>query len=122
MAKVEDLPIYRVTYNLLEESIKATKNFPKDFKISLANKINDECIDLVSDVYRANSSRDKEMRIKYINNVLERVEILNLLFRLCKDLQYISSFSNKQYSNLIYYLDQIGKQAQGWKKQTSKNL
>lgn len=54
MAQTKELPIYKLTYDLLMMITQSTKNFPKDYKFSLAQKLREECIDMVVCVYRAN--------------------------------------------------------------------
>ncbi len=55
MAQYQHLPIYKVTYELLQQITKVTKDFPRDFKHSLAVKLRDEVVDLVVFVYKANT-------------------------------------------------------------------
>ena len=47
-----------------------TKTFPKDFKYSLGDKIKNECIELVIFIYKANSSKNKNI---FLENILEKV-------------------------------------------------
>jgi hypothetical protein len=56
--QVENLPIYRVTYELLIKVMQYTKNFNKDYKFSLGKKLHEESIDLIVYVYKANSARE----------------------------------------------------------------
>jgi hypothetical protein len=60
MAQYQHLPIYKVTYELLQLVTRKTKDFPRDFKYSLGDKIRNECIDLVVSIYKANSGVDKQ--------------------------------------------------------------
>jgi len=48
MAQYKHLPIYKTTYELLEMVTLRTRNFPRDFKYSLGDKIRNECIELVT--------------------------------------------------------------------------
>jgi hypothetical protein len=109
--KTSELPIYRVTYQLLERITKYARNFPRDMKLSLAGRLQQECVELVLNVYRANAAR--QGRAQYINVVLERVQVVELLIRLCRDLHLVST---AQYAAVIELTDQIGRQAQGWRK------
>ena len=52
MAQYKHLPIYKVTYELLEQVAKVTKEFPRDYKYSLGVKLRDEIVDLVVFVHR----------------------------------------------------------------------
>jgi hypothetical protein len=108
MAQYQHLPIYKVTYDLLSLVTKRTKEFPRDFKYSLGDKIRNECIDLVIFIYKANSTKDK---VDYLNKILERVQVIELMLRLSKDLNLLNV---KAFSEIIVLTDSISRQAQGW--------
>ena len=107
--KTQELPIYRATYQLLEQITTIARNFPRDLKISLAGKLQDECVELVVGVYRANFAR--QGRKALLERVLERVQTLELLIRLCSDMRLITT---KKQAALVELTDSIGRQAQGW--------
>ena len=112
--QTNELPIYRVTYQLLERITQYSRNFPRDMKLALAARLQQECVELVLNVYRANVSRSG--RRQFITIVLERVQVVELIIRLCRDLHLISI---KQYATVAELTDQIGRQAYGW-QQSSK--
>ena len=113
MAQIKHLPIYKTAYELLEVVVRATKEFPKDFKYSLGEKIRDEVVDLVIFIFKANSS--KTNRIENATKIIERIEVIDLLVRLTKDLRIINV---KQFSEIVFLSDSLGRQAQGWIKHT----
>ncbi len=115
MAQYRHLPIYRLSYELLQRVVKATKEFPRDFKFTLGQKMNDEVIEMVVLIYRANSTENKA---PVIERLLERLQVLELLVRLCHDLKLIST---KPYASIVEMTESLGKQAQGWKKSVSKS-
>jgi hypothetical protein len=112
MAQYQHLPIYKVTYELLQLVTRRTKDFPRDFKYSLGDKIRNECIDLVVSIYKANSGVDKQHNIK---NILERIQVIELMLRLSKDMNLLSVTA---FSEIIELTDSIARQAQGWIKHT----
>jgi hypothetical protein len=59
MAQYKHLPIYKTTYELLEMVTRKTKDFPRDFKYSLGDKLRNECIELVIFIYKANTLRQQ---------------------------------------------------------------
>jgi hypothetical protein len=63
MALYTKLPIYRTSYKLLKKVNVRIKTFPCDFKFTLGTQLRFECIDLVLDIYRANSISNKEFTI-----------------------------------------------------------
>ncbi|NKI68903.1 four helix bundle protein [Collimonas pratensis] len=110
MAIHTQLPIYKVAYDLLDAATDMTKNMPRDFKQSVGGKIREECVELMTLIYRANIARDKT---PHLTDLLERVQVAELLIRISKDKRFISV---GQYANAIKLTDQIGKQAYGWRK------
>lgn len=114
MAQIKHLPIYKTAYELLEMTVRVTKQFPRDFKFSLGDKIRTEVIDLVVFIFKANSS--KKERIEHATKILERIEVIELLVRLTKDLRLITV---KQFSEIVFLSDSLGRQAQGWIKHTA---
>ena len=104
------LPIYKVTYDLLQVVTVITRNMPRDYKNTLGEKIRSECVELVTCIYRANTGKDK---IKHLENLIDRLQVVTLQLRLSKDLRLISL---KQFARTVELTDQIGKQAGGWAK------
>ena len=111
MAQYQHLPIYKVTYELLQQITKVTKDFPRDFKHSLAVKLRDEVVDLVVFVYKANTFINE--RAKYVLLILERMQVVELLVRLCKDMHLMGI---KAFSETVMLTDSVARQAQGWLK------
>jgi hypothetical protein len=113
MALASTLPIYRVTYELLQVVTRITKDMPRDYKQSLGNKVREECVELVLLIYRANCAREKR---PYLENLQEHLQVAMLLLRLSKDMRLIST---GQFAQTVQLTDQIGKQASGWSKSAS---
>ena len=111
MARVEHLEIYKTSYNLLVTIIQVIRQFPKDFKFSLGNSLKTECIELVMDIYRANSTFKNRSEI--IDRIIERINVIQLVIRLSKDLHFINV---KKFSELANITDSIARQANGWNK------
>lgn len=109
MAQYKHLPIYKTTYELLEIVTRKTKDFPRDFKYSLGDKIRNECIELVVFIYKANSLR--QQREEYLQQILERVQVIELMLRLAKDLRL---FNVTAFSEIVLLTDSLARQAQGW--------
>ena len=110
MALHNDLPIYKQAYELLKLATNITKNMPKDFKGSIGGEIRNLCVQSVILIARANAAQDKAA---HLSNLLEQVHASEILFRLCKDMRFISE---GQYAQAILLTDAVGKQANGWKK------
>jgi hypothetical protein len=112
MALHNDLPIYKAVYELLDMAAECTKNIPRVYKRQFSDKVITECIEMTSSIMRANMTSNKT---PHVDDVLERAQIVQLLFRLFVDKRWISI---KVYSDAILLISNIGKQANGWKKRT----
>ncbi|PXX49409.1 four helix bundle protein [Aquitalea magnusonii] len=113
MALHTQLPIYKVTYDLLTLVTTLTKNMDRDFKRSLGDDLRKDCVSLVRLVYRANSTRNKAPHLEML---LENLQVIELTLRLSVDMRLIS---RGQYAAAIEQTDKIGKQAQGWKRKSA---
>ena len=109
MAQYKHLPIYKTTYELLEMVTRKTKDFPRDFKYSLGDKLRNECIELVIFIYKANTLR--QQRKEHLQQILERVQVIELMLRLSRDLRL---FNVVAFSEIVLLTDSLARQAQGW--------
>lgn len=114
MAQYKHLPIYKTTYELLEMVTRKTKDFPRAFKYSLGDKIRDECIDLVISIYKANSTKQRQ---DFIQHIIDRVQVIELMLRLSKDMHLINVAS---FSEIVTLTDSLARQAQGWIKYSNR--
>jgi hypothetical protein len=114
MAQYQHLPIYKQTYDILLRTMTATKEFPREYKYTLGQKIKDELIELVVMIYRANSAADKA---RHIESIVERVQAIQLMMRLAHDMKILS---RRHYAALSEMTDSLAKQAQGWLKSSGK--
>ena len=56
-----NLPIYKVAYDLFDAIVDLAKNMPREFKASIGGKLRDECIEIVTLIFRANVARDTKL-------------------------------------------------------------
>ena len=115
MALHTQLPIYKVAYDLLSVSTDYVQNMPRPFRVSIGGRVRDLCVDLVLLVFKANCARNK---IPLLDSLLDRLEELNLLLRLCRDKRFISI---GQYAKAIELTTSVGKQANGWRKHNASS-
>jgi hypothetical protein len=113
MALHTTLQIFQVTYALLDRATDLTKNMPRDYKSLLGAKIRDECVELTVLIFRANTSRDK---VPHLTALLERLQVVELLLRLCADKKLIG---RGEYAKAVLLTQQIGRQASGWRKHSA---
>ena len=91
---------------------KNLENFPKK-DIELKNRIRNSSYNLLEIAYIANTSEDKEYKIKLIEQIIAKVKIIDFLLNICYDKQIINS---KKYVKFGSKLDDIIKYSSGWKK------
>jgi len=113
MALYTELPIYRTSYDLLKLVNMRIKTFPRDFKFTLGTQLRNECTDLILNIYRANSTRDK---VPHIEQIQEKIQVIKLILRLSRDMNFLSTKSFSEISELIH---SVSKQSHGWKQKFS---
>lgn len=110
MANHTSLPIYKAAYDLLDAITELAKHMPRDFKQSIGSKLRDECIEIVTLIFRANVSHEKNSHLVLL---LESLQVCELLVRLSRDKRLISI---AQYAKVVEITTSIGKQANGWRR------
>jgi len=115
MATYDNLPAYKTSYDLLIMIFEVVKKFNKEYKYTLWDKIKNEIIDLITSIYRANSSFDE--RLKNIKKAREQVEVLKLYMRVCKDLKIINLW---KFADTSLNVESLSKQLFAWEKSLSK--
>lgn len=111
--KEVELPVYRVSYELLLDSFRLVKGVKREYKYTIGEKLKNELTDLLMNVYRANKTRDKYLKIKKIEEAMENIEVIRLLFRLLNDLHEISIDEHVKVSRKI---ENVRRQLNGWEK------
>ncbi len=60
MVLYSDLPVYKATYDLLLAIFQFTKEFSKEYKYTVGESLKKETIALLTLIYRANVTREKD--------------------------------------------------------------
>lgn len=110
MALSEELPIYKDSYDLLEQLTDLSKNLPKLLRYTVGTRMMDLCLDMLGLIYRANMAQ--EGRQKAITDMLICYRQLLMLLRVC---YHQKAFSTGKYAELLKLLDSIGRQGTAWK-------
>lgn len=112
MALSEELPLYRDTYRLLNNLLILTQDFPRFFRYSMGSRMVDLTLDMLSLIYKANSSYEK---VGVLTEFLE----LQMLFRVCVEQKVITE---RKYASFGLLLEKIGKQATSWKQYNERGM
>jgi len=87
MAIYDNLPVYKTSYDLLLKIFIYFKDMNKEYKYTIGEKLKNETMELITNIYKANSVLKKE---NYIEKSRENIEAIRLYMRLVKDLKQIS--------------------------------
>lgn len=112
----EELPLYRDTYRLLNNLLVLTKEFPRFFRYSMGSRMVDLTLDILSLIYKANSSYEK---VGVLAEFLDRYRMLQMLFRVCVEQKVITE---RKYASFGILLEKIGKQATSWKLYSERGM
>jgi hypothetical protein len=110
MALYNQLPVYKVSYDLLVSIFKYSSNFKKEYKYTIGESLKKETIEMITNIYRANSRVDKA---PLIQKARENVEVIRLYLRLIKDLHQINVSAFVSINELI---ESVSKQLAAWQK------
>ncbi len=109
MAIYNNLPVYKTSYDLLLQVFEVVKMFAKEYKYTLGDKIKNEIINLITQIYRANNSFEK--RLENIRQAREQIEVLRLYIRIIKDLKLIKL---EKFVDLNENIESLSKQLLAW--------
>jgi len=110
MARYEELPLYKATYDMMLSVFRFVKDFTKEYKYSVGDTLKKETLDLMTLVYRANVRKEKAT---VLAEARERIEVIRLYIRLMKDLQQVSI---KQFVQVNQQVENVSRQLAGWHK------
>lgn len=114
MATYDNLPVYKASYDLLQELTLFRKQLNREYKYTLGERIINETVEMIIGVFKANVSMAKK---ELILKSREHLEIVRLLLRLLKDLKQISL---KRFVAINAKIELVSKQLTGWMKSSKK--
>jgi hypothetical protein len=105
VANYIELPVYKASYDLLLQIFNLTHNLTREYKYTLGEKLKNEITILLSNIYRANRTREKEQHLKTARENLELVRlyirILKVLRTFAEDNQFLLYLLLKNATNII---------------------
>ncbi len=110
MATYDNLPVYKVCYDLLLLLFQICGNMQRDFRFTLGESMKKELIALMVNIYRANCRRQKK---SLIGDARENLEVTRLLLRLAMELKQIPL---KHFVTANEMIESISKQLTAWEK------
>jgi hypothetical protein len=110
MAIYLHLPVYKASYDLLLEMFRAIKDFNREYKYTLGENIKKEAIEMVTNIYRANSSFSKK---PYLQKAREKIETIRIFFRLTRDLRQVGL---ERFVDINEKIESVSKQLAAWER------
>ena len=102
------LPVYKSTYDLFTYSFELIRDIDKDYKYTVGEKLKNQILELMMNIYRANLGRKRKKRIK---KAQENIQMVKILFKVLKDLNQISL---KKFARVNKKIEDVSKQITGW--------
>ncbi len=101
-------------YDLTLWYLQRTNRFPKNYRITLGDKIDNLLLEMLK---KANLARLRKDRINLLIEINEGLEALRIFTRLGNELGCLKS---NQYEYVSHQIDEIGRQIGGWIKHQDK--
>ncbi|MFA5178072.1 MAG: four helix bundle protein [Candidatus Paceibacterota bacterium] len=108
MSLYSSLSVYKASYDLLIQLFVSIKNFEREYKFTVGENIKKEGMEMVKNIYRANSSLVKK---QLIQSARENIEMIRLNLRILQDLKQINL---KKFVFLNERIEVVSKQLVAW--------
>ena len=113
----DNLPVFREVYDLLLRIIYQSRKMTRDFRYTIGEDLKKAMLRLEVLIYRANAAADKEMKIRHIDEALDKIIEVKILTRLLHDSKQMNL---KTYAISSEALVNIEKHLENWKKYNQK--
>ena len=110
MAIYSNLPVYQETYKLFLHFVKLASNMQRDFRYTLGEQTKMAIMDIMLNIFRANSNRDK---VPFIKDAREKMIETQIIIRVLHETKQISL---KQFALLMEETTNVSKQLSNWEK------
>jgi len=110
MATYDNLPVYKISYDLLLQIFVFTKDMNREYKYTIGENLKKETMELITNIYRANCSQNKK---DLIGAARENIEVVRLYARLIKDLKQIAL---PKFIKINEIIESVSKQLSAWQK------
>jgi len=102
-----DTDIYRAVTELAKFVARAVEQMRRDVKPTIGRMLIDECVWMSVVVRRANIARE-EAKLAHLEELLEQLEIVQFVLRLCHELKYIARAA---FADSLPLTASVGRQA-----------
>ena len=116
MALYYTLAVYKSSYDLIFKIFNITKNFVREYKYTVGEKLKKEIVSIIKNIYRANKSADKTPAIEAAR---ENLEVVRLYIRLLRD---FGQMSLKNFVDINLNIEDVSKQLTSWQNYEKARL
>ena len=117
--KEENLPVFKMVYDLMLRIIHETHKMGKDFRYTLGEDLKRLLMRVEVCVYHANERKSTEEELTYIGEALERMLEVKLHVRILHDSKQLSL---KKYALLCEQMVLVEKHLNDWKQYYQKTI
>lgn len=110
MAVYDNLPVFKLSYDLLLYVLKFASNIQRDLRYTVGETLQRELLGLCLDIYRANAA---SQRLSHVEQAREHLVTIRLMLRILHDTRQISI---KQFALTCEKVESISKQLAAWHK------
>ncbi len=104
-------PLFVLWYDFAKWLLNKTEKFPKKVRFTFSTRIDNTALDVIEGIIEARYSRRKKDTLRRIDLNVEKLQVL---LRMCRDLEYLD---NKGYEFASRKINEAGKMVGGWRKQ-----
>ena len=114
----ENLPVFKLVYDLLLRLFHETGKMSKDFRYTLGEDLKRNLMRVEVCIYRANTEKEATRKMEFIGEALERMVEVKLSVRILHDSKQLSL---KKYALLCEQMVTIEKYLKNWKNYYQNN-
>ena len=114
---IEKLSIYKDVYLLTNKIYQAMPQMDKLHRHTIGSRILDSSLNMFKWITLANKAREKQERLKFLDDFMADFEMLRVYLRICADNKV---FKLTTLTDLYILIDSISKQLAGWKYVTMR--
>jgi hypothetical protein len=111
MARYDHLPLFKAAYDLSLDAYKITRNFSREYKYTIGERIKNATHEIMDLIMEANSAQNRD-KAECLDRVLNKTEKLKIYLRLSCDLKALSPAI---LGRMAERMEIVGKQANSWK-------
>ena len=109
---ISSTQIYLDLRKLLDKILDITPNFPRAYKFTIGDKMQNIMVEMISDISAAYLNRDKAIRLQLLSKFQANFETLKMLIRVAGERRWISGKSI--HAEIVELIVSIGKQSTAW--------